>query len=439
MSNLGQMTSATAAHSLGCQAMELLRDIYPICRSITGDGVRTTLKHITKCVPVDVHEVPSGTKVLDWEVPLEWNVREAFVADERGTRVIDFARNNLHLVGYSAPVKRRVRLDELQRHLHSLPATPDRIPYRTAYYREDWGFCLADEDRGRLAPGDYDVCVDSTLRPGSLTYGEVLVKGELDDEILLSTHICHPSLANDNCSGIAVMAVLAGAIAQLRPRLSYRFVFVPVTIGAITWLARNRSAARKIRAGLVLCLLGDAGPLTYKRSRRSDAEIDRIAAATIQQMSPQSRVLPYSPYGYDERQYCSPAFNLPMGRLTRSTNGGYPEYHTSADNLDLISEDALSDSISAVVRILADIESSDRFISIAQEGEPRLGPRGLFRSVGGRDPTSFEHAVLWVLNQSDGEHGVTDIAIASGIERSVIVSAAEALQEAGLIRPLGRR
>lgn len=434
MYNLSQLTSPSALSDLSRQAMDLAREIFPICRSITGAGVRATLARVARYISLDVHEVPSGTKVLDWEVPLEWNVRDAFVADASGRRVIDFQQNNLHLVSYSTPIRRKVPLQELQEHLYSLPSMPDRIPYRTAYYRNDWGFCIAEEDRRRLQQAEYDVCVDSTLTTGSLTYGELRIPGELQDEVLLSTHICHPSLANDNCSGIAVTTVLAAAIATLKPRLSYRVVFVPVTIGAITWLARNRDAAGRTRAGLVLCLLGDDGPLTYKRSRRSDSEIDRIAAEIVRRKDPNGRVLPFSPYGYDERQYCSPGFNIPMGRLTRSTNDGYPEYHTSSDNLSLIREESIRSSIAAVVDILVALESNVRYLGTAQEGEPRLGPRGLFRAVGGRNPSGFEHALLWMLNQSDGFHGVNDIAAESGIDADMIRSAAEALCEAGLLQ-----
>lgn len=417
----------------------LINDIYPICRSITGQGVRDTLARVRERIPIEVHEVPSGTTVFDWEVPEEWNVRDAWIADAKGNRVVDFRKHNLHLVGYSVPVRGRMPLTALRAHLHSLPQHPDWIPYRTSYYRRTWGFCLPHRQLAALPEGEYEVVIDASIKPGSLTYGELLVPGKSREELLLSTHVCHPSLANDNCTGIALLAELAASLLERsrRPDLSYRLLFIPGTIGAITWLALNEQVVRRVRAGLVVGLLGDPGPLTYKRSRSGDTEMDRIAASVVRDLDPDARIEAFSPYGYDERQFCSPGFNLPMGRLTRSANEAYPEYHTSADRPDLISDAALAQSLEALNRITRRVEGNRRYLSCAIKAEPRLGKRGLFRDMGGQNPGELEHACLWLLNQSDGSHGLDDIAVASGLPREVLEAAAAALLQAGLLRETG--
>ncbi len=422
--------------SLATRAIELMRDIYPICRSITGAGVRETLAHVARRVPLECFEVPSGTAVFDWEVPREWNIRDAYIADSQGRRVVDFRRHNLHVVGYSVPVRAQMTLNELRPHLHSLPDKPDAIPYRTSYYRESWGFCLAHGALQSLAEGEYEVVIDSELRAGSLTYAEAYVAGASEQEFLIHTHICHPSLANDNASGIAAVAVLAAELAQQRPQLSYRFVFAPGTIGSITWLARNQHRLPHIRSGLVVGLVGDAGPLTYKRSRRGTAEIDHIAAGVVRELDANAHVIDFSPYGYDERQFCSPGINLPVGRLTRSPNDAYPEYHTSADNLELIEPGALAESFLALVRVIRRVDSNRLFRSLNPNCEPRLGKRGLFRSVGGTSPAQRDEALLWLLNQADGLHGLNDVSAASGIAVSVLCEAAEALMAAGLLEEI---
>jgi aminopeptidase-like protein len=411
----------------------LIEEIYPYCRSITGQGVRDTLARVAREIELEVHEVPTGTAVFDWEIPDEWNVRDAYVADAAGRRVIDFRQHNLHLMSYSVPVRARMSLEALRPHLHSRPDRPDWIPYRTSYWRRDWGFCLSHRLLETLGPGEYEVVVDSTLAPGSLTYAEFLVPGESSEEVLISTHVCHPSLANDNCSGIAVTARLAALLSASAPHLSYRFLFLPGTIGAVTWLARNEARLDRVRAGLVVGLLGDRGPLTYKRSRRGDSEIDRIAGAVIGELDLRGRSVAFSPYGYDERQFCAPGFDLAVGRLTRSPNDAYPEYHTSADNLELLDRGALAESLAALSRILGRIDSNRRYLNRSPKGEPRLGKRGLFRDLGGRSPAEVEHAILWLLNQSDGRHGLIDIAAASGISATVLEEAAHSLVEVGLL------
>lgn len=385
---LGDLQQSYGARALAERAMRLMGDIFPICRSITGNGVRATLDLVSRHIPLVRSEVPSGTPVFDWEVPLEWNIRDAYIADASGRRVVDFRQHNLHVLNYSIPVRARMSLDELRPHLYSIPEQPDWIPYRKSYWREQWGFCLAHRQYETLPEGDYEVVIHADLAPGSLTYAECRIPGGTDEEFLLFTHICHPSLANDNASGIAVATMLAAELLRSRPRLSYRVVFAPTTIGSITWLARNAEAARRLRGGLVIGLLGYPGPLTYKRSRRSNTEVDFIAGGVLRSLGSGHRIVDFSPYGYDERQFWSPGFNLPVGRPTRTPNGEYPQYHTSADNLDLMSVDALAQSIQAIASILAQVDSNRRFRRRDPECEPRLGKRGLLRSTGGRNLVS---------------------------------------------------
>jgi aminopeptidase-like protein len=431
------MTAAAAAGAAatGQQLHQFASRLYPICRSITGDGVRRTLALIRARIPLNVHEVPSGTRVFDWQIPLEWNVEDAAVLDTDGRRVVDFQAHNLHLVSYSEPLQRTLPLDELSARLHVLPEHPDWIPYRTSYYRRDWGFCMRASERARLRPGRYRVEVKSSLAAGALTYGELVIAGRTREEVLLFTHVCHPSLANDNASGMAVATALGEWLAVEPRRFTYRLVFAPGTIGSLTWLKRNEHGLRRVRHALVLGLLGDPGALTYKRSRRETHEIDAIAAHVL---AGEGRVVPFSPYGYDERQLCSPGFDLPAGRLTRSVNGGYPQYHTSADDLTLITPAALQGSFVACQRIIEVIESNQRFRNRKPKGEPQLGARGLYGALGGRGPGEHEHAMLWVLNQSDGMHSLLDIAQRSGLPFPLLCDAAHRLEEAQLLAPATR-
>jgi aminopeptidase-like protein len=426
----------SAAAGVGAELHALARELYPLCRSITGAGTRATLDIVERHVALARTEVPTGTKVFDWEVPREWTIRDAYVANAAGERVVDFKRHNLHVVNYSTPVRARMTLAELRPHLHSLPDHPQWVPYRTSYYRDSWGFCLAHDLLQALPEGEYDVCIDSTLAPGSLTYGEALLPGESGDEVLVWTHVCHPSLANDNLAAIAVSSFLARSLAA-RPRaLTYRFVFAPTTIGAITWLALNENSVGRIRHGVVLASLGDRGAFTYKRSRRGNADIDRAVEFLLARHAPGSQVEDFSPYGYDERQFCSPGFNLPVGRLTRTPNGRYPEYHTSADNLDFVSADALAASLQMMEGLCRVLEGNRRYRNLAPKCEPRLGTRGLYRNASGRNPSDFEHALLWVLNQSDGEHDLLAIAQRSGLGFDVVADAARSLHEVNLLEAL---
>jgi aminopeptidase-like protein len=418
----------------GEELYKLVAELYPICRSITGDGVRRTLEIVDREIGLEVHEVPSGTQVLDWTVPREWNVRDAWVADAAGERVIDFQKSNLHLLGYSVPVRATMSLAELKRHLFTLPDHPDWVPWRTSYYAERWGFCASQRLVDGLPDGDYEVCVDTTLADGHLTYGEHLVEGRTDEEVLVSCHVCHPSLANDNLSGIAVATGLARRLAGSRPRYSYRFLFAPGTIGSITWLARNEDRVGRIRHGLVLACVGDPGGFTYKRSRRGDADIDRAVAHVLGRSGRPHRVVDFTPYGYDERQYCSPGFDLPVGCLSRTPYAAYPEYHTSADDLDLVGPAQLQESLEVCWEVVQLLEADRRYVNLSPKGEPQLGRRGLYGQIGGRsDAEERQMAMLWVLNQSDGRMSLLDVAERSGVPLALLAEVAAALEEAGLL------
>ncbi len=422
-----------------CSLLNLIKELYPICRSITGEGVRETLRIIKKRIPLEIQEVPSGTKVFDWTVPLEWNVADAYVMNRAGKRVIDFQSHNLHLMSYSVPVRKKMSLEELRPHLFSLPAHPEWIPYRTSYYKENWGFCMRHVDFEELSDEEYDVVIDSTLQAGSLTYGELYLPGETSDEVLISCHVCHPSLCNDNLSGITVAVKLGETMAACSRRYSYRFLFIPGTIGSITWLAQNEQIVPRIRHGLVITGVGDAGNVTYKKSRQGNAEIDRVTTHVLRHSGEAHSIIDFFPYGYDERQYCSPGFNLPVGCFMRTPHGQYPEYHSSADNFDLIRSESLSRSYADCLQIFELLEGNRVYVSQNPRCEPQLGRRGLYRAVAGQQENQFrELALLWVLNMSDGRHALLDIADRANLPFGQIQSAAEALIEAGLLNEYRR-
>ncbi|MEU4142898.1 DUF4910 domain-containing protein [Streptomyces parvulus] len=413
----------------------LVERLYPLCRSITGDGVRATLAIVDEYVPLRVHEVPTGTRVLDWTVPQEWNIRDAYIADGDGRRVVDFAASSLHVLGYSVPVSATMTLAELRPHLHTLPDRPAWVPYRTSYYERDWGFCLAQDTLDALPEGEYEVRIDSTLVDGHLTYAEHVVPGQVTDEVIVSCHVCHPSLANDNLAGVAVAAFLARELAERTPYYTYRFIFAPGTIGAITWLARNAERVERVKHGLVLACAGDRGGLTYKRSRRGDADIDRVMRHVLSASERPHRITEFTPYGYDERQYCSPGFDLGVGSLTRTPYAGYPEYHTSADNPDFVSPRAMEDTLAVCREAFAVLDRDRRYVNLSPYGEPQLGRRGLYDSLGGRsDAKQAQMAMLWVLSLADGEHGLLEVAERSGLPFETVADAAEALHAAGLLK-----
>lgn len=431
MSDLAQ---AVHDQDLGAQMYALIETLYPICRSITGDGVRATLRHLQAHIDLQMHEVPTGTEVFDWTVPLEWNIRDAYIKDANGQRVVDFNASNLHVLNYSAPVHQVLPLADLKQRLYSLPEYPDWIPYRTSYYNETWGFCLSHNQLNALPDGDYEVCIDSTLAPGHLTYGEYIIPGQTRDEVLISCHVCHPSLCNDNLAGISVAVMLARLLTSVQTRYTYRFVFIPGTIGSITWLATHEDVIPNVRHGFVLTCAGDPGDITYKRTRRGNAEIDHAMAHVLEQSGGGYRILDFTPYGYDERQYCSPAFDMPVGVIMRSLHGTFPQYHTSADNLDLVQPTYLADTLSKCLELCRILESNRRYINLFPKGEPQLGKRGIYKAISGQQHIGFDQlALLWVLNYSDGEQTLLDIAERSGMKFGQIERAASLLAEHGLL------
>jgi aminopeptidase-like protein len=413
---------------------ELAERLYPICRSITGNGVRDTLSILKEFIPLKIEEVPSGTKVLDWEIPDEWNVSDAWVKNSNGEKIVDFKKLNLHLLNYSLPVDKTIDLEELKEHLHTLPEYPDWIPYRTAYYSRQWGFCISHNQFQRLTEGDFHIYIDSEIKPGSLTYGEVLIPGNTKEEVLFSCHICHPSLCNDNLSGIVLAAKLSDILKTMTLHYSYRFLFIPGTIGSIAWLSRNEDTVKNIKHGVVLTLLGDSTPFQYKKSRQGNTEIDRIMEYLLKDEIG-SKMLDFSPYGYDERQFCSPGFNLPVGRLSRTPFEEFPEYHTSADNLDFIGANNLSDSLEFLLKVISVVEGNKKWINLNPKGEPQLGKRGLYKTIGGqRLQKNYQMALLWILNLSDGGYSLLDIAKKSGIEFEVLIQASNELFQCDLLK-----
>jgi aminopeptidase-like protein len=421
--------------STGERMHALMGELFPICRSITGNGVRDTLRIIGERLPLEVHEVPSGTQVFDWTVPDEWNIDDAYVAYD-GERIVDFRSSNLHVVSYSEPVRGAMSLDALRPHLHTHAERGDWIPYRTSYYTRDWGFCLAQSVLDELGDREYEVVIDSTLERGALTYGELFLPGERKEEVLLTTHVCHPSLANDNLSGIALLTELGATLGSQPNRYSYRLLFIPGTIGSITWLATHEDVLAGVVGGLVMACVGDGASLTYKRSRRGDARIDRAAEYVLSARNG-ARVTDFAPWGWDERQFNSPGFDLPVGCLSRSREGEFTEYHSSADDLEFVRPGQLEDALQTVLEILDLFEADRRFVNLSPKGEPQLGRRGLYPATGGAAAQEEQLAMLWVLNQSDGEHSLIDIAARSGSPLETLRRAAVRLEEGGLLAEVG--
>ena len=421
---------------IGLEMYRLITELYPICRSITGNGVRETLRIIGTYIPVEVHNVPTGTQVFDWTVPREWNVTDAYVKNSRGERVIDFQVSNLHVVNYSIPVQKRMSLAELRPHLFTLPDYPDWVPYRTSYYNESWGFCLSHKQLMELKDEEYDVCIDSSLEPGFLTYGDYFLPGESSDEVLVSCHVCHPSLANDNLSGIAMALFLAKHLSNVKRKYSYRFLFIPGTIGSITWLSLNERETSRIKHGLVLASVGAGDKFTYKKSRQGNAEIDQAVLNVLRHSGSSYDILDFSPYGYDERQFCSPGFDLPVGCFMRTPNGSFPQYHTSADNLDFVQPSLLAESFALSLAIVSLLDNNVIYANQNPKCEPQLGKRGLYRAMGGVEGGINELALLWILNLSDGTHSLLDIAERSGYAFDTIKRAADTLLDHHLLKPM---
>jgi aminopeptidase-like protein len=432
------VTTVTADRALGEEMYQLAARLFPICRSITGDGVRKSIDLLSEVVPFQRHEIATGTTVLDWDIPDEWNISDAYIADRSGTRIIDFKNSNLHVLNYSTPVHATPPLAELRSHIFTLPEQPDLIPYRTSYYQANWGFCMSHRQLLELESigGDFEVVIESQLQPGHLTWAEYVHHGTTKDEILLSTHVCHPSLANDNCSGLALLTLFARELRRRKTRYTYRFLVIPGTIGSLTWLALNEDGLGRVKAGLVLSGVGDASNPTYKKSRRGDAAIDRAFAHVLRHSNGAHKIIDFFPYGYDERQFCSPGFNLPVGLFQRGQFGTYPEYHTSADNLSFINGDRLADSYATILDAINVIDCDRVLLNLHPKGEPQLGRRGIYGKIGGTaDAWRNNLAMLWVLNLSDGAHSLLDIAERAELPFAVVHAAAELLEETKLVVP----
>jgi aminopeptidase-like protein len=439
--NIASLKASLDPRAIGAEVHDRIRRLYPICRSITGNGVRQTLGLLAEDIALETEEVPTGTAVFDWTVPKEWNIRDAYIKNSAGVRLVDFNASNLHVVNYSVPVHERMTLAALRPHLHSIPEQPEWIPYKTSYYAANWGFCVSHRQLESLvhASGDdqYDVCIDSSLEDGHLTMGQCVLEGREPDEVLFSCHVCHPSLCNDNLSGVSVAVTLARVLAAVPRRYTYRFLFVPGTIGAITWLARHEAAAARIKHGMVLACVGDRGSVTYKRSRRDQATIDRAVSHVLERSGEPFAIEAFSPYGYDERQYCSPGFNLPVGVLSRTPHGCFPEYHTSADDLDFVDSASLADTVMKCLSVLEVLEGDAITLNRNPKCEPQLGRRGLYATLGGHGgKRERESALLWVLNLSDGSHSLLDVAERSGLSFALIRSAADTLVQHALLEEL---
>lgn len=416
----------------------LIKKLYPISRSITGNGVRQTLKIIGKKIPSKIHEIPTGTKVFDWQVPKEWNVKDAYIKDSRGKKIVDFKKSNLHVLNYSIPVRKRMRLKELKKHLYTLPNHPNWIPYITSYYKENWGFCLIHKQLQKMKDDLYEVVIDSTLEKGHLTYGELYLPGKKKEEILLSCYICHPSLCNDNLSGVVLLTYLARYLKNIKTNYSYRFLFIPETIGAITWLSLNENKVSRIKYGLVVTCVGDAGHSTYRKTREGNTLIDKVVEKVLLDTDTSYKIEDFIPWGSDERQFSSSGFNIPVGSLMRTPYGEFPEYHTSADNLSFIKPPYLLDSFYKYLDTIYILEHNDTFLNLNPKCEPQLGRRGIYDLLGGKKENPISQvAMFWVLNFSDGKHSLLDIAIRSGINFKQIKEAADLLQASRLLKSLG--
>jgi aminopeptidase-like protein len=433
--NISELIKELDMAEAGNKMYELMKELYPICRSITGEGFHQTLRIIKNLIPLEIHNVASGTEVFDWTIPKEWNIREAYVENSKGDRVIDFQKSSLHIVNYSIPIDRTMSLEELKQHLHTIPEHPDWIPYRTSYYNETWGFCLSHNDFMKLEEDTYHVVIDSSLERGHLRYGELLIPGLKDDEVLISTHACHPSLCNDNLSGIVLTAYLAKYLAELPLKYCYRFLFIPGGIGSIVWLCRNENRTSRIKHGLVVTCVGDSGDFTYKKTRRGNLEIDRVVHHVLHSSGKDYQLVEFSPYGYDERNYGSPGFNLPVGSLSRSTHGQYPQYHCSADNFDLVKSENLAASLDMYLQVFNILENNRTYLNLFPKGEVQLGKRKLYGKMGGlQKRPSFELPLLWVLNLSDGEHSLLDICERAQLSFDQVKESADLLLKHNLVK-----
>ncbi len=390
---------------------DLAKQLFPICRSITGNGFRESLKILKEIVPdIQTHEVPSGTEVFDWTVPQEWNIYDAYIETLEGKRVIDFKECNLHILGYSTPIDKVIGREELLEHVYTQPEQPDWIPYVTSYYKERWGFCMSENQKQAMKDEQYHVVIKSTLAPGSLTYGDLVIPGETEEEILFSTYLCHPSMANNELSGPVVQTELIKYVKSLKNRrYSYRFVFIPETIGSITYCSRNLDVLKQnTRAGFVLSCVGDDLDYSIIESRYADTLADRVLKNVLKYHYPEYKIYSFLKRGSDEREYCAPGIDLPVCGVCRTKYGVYPEYHTSADNMDFISPEGLNGAYQLMVKVINALEYNYHY-KVLCKGEPQLGKRGLYPTISQKGSYDSVLAMKDLLAYSDGRNDLIGI------------------------------
>jgi len=418
----------------GYEMHDLARRLFPICRSLTGEGTRETLRILQNELPrLTIHEIPTGTKAFDWTVPDEWNINSGKLIDPNGNAVVDFKECNLHVVGYSEAVDRIISLEELQMHLHSLPDLVEAVPYVTSYYRRSWGFCLSHRKRESLLEGNYHAFIDSTLAPGSLSYGELLIPGETEQEIFLSTYVCHPSMANNELSGPVVATWLAKWVSRFPRRYSYRFVFVPETIGSICYTSLNLPELKqRVIAGFNISCVGDDRCYSYLPSRAGNSIADRVAQHILDHSAPGYRRYSFLDRGSDERQYCAPGIDLPVASVMRSKYGDYPEYHTSLDDLSLVTPTGLAGSYEVLRRCLEEIEYNDRW-KVTVLGHPQLGKRGLYPNTSTRAAHDAVKTMMDFIAYCDGEQDLVGIANTIGVPVWELQPISQLLVQHGLL------
>jgi aminopeptidase-like protein len=439
-------------NNVGNEMFGLIKKLFPICRSITGNGVRESLAIIKKIIPLEIFEIPTGTQVFDWKIPKEWNIKDAWIKDSSGNKIVNFKNSNLHIVSYSVPIHEKMNLDELKKYLHYIEEYPDWIPYKTSYYNETWGFCISHKQFESLEEGEYEIFIDSKLENGNLTYGEFFVKGEKEDEILITCYICHPSMCNDNLSGVSLVTFLAKSISNLKPTYSYRFLFIPETIGAITWLSKNEKILSKIKSTLVVTCVGDKGISCYKKTKNGNSTLDIIVKRVLEESKDEFKIVDFFPYGSDERQFSSPGINIQTGSLTRTPYNHFSEYHTSADNLEFMSKTHLADSFKKYYKIFELLEKenldiknikkiskndkNEHYINSNPKCEPNLGRRGLYRTLHNKSIKMSDLAIFWILNYSDGFHSLSEISDLSKIDYNIIKENVKILEEKNLVHKL---
>jgi aminopeptidase-like protein len=412
----------------------LAERLFPIGRSLTGNGVRETLSILQEQLPLTIHEVPSGTSVFDWTVPKEWNITDAYIVDPDGKKIAEYAKNNLHIVGYSVPVDKEISLDELQKHLYSIEAQPDAIPYITSYYEERWGFCMTHHERLLLKPGTYRVFIESELIDGSLTYGECIIPGKSEKEIFLSTYVCHPSMANNELSGPVVTAFLARWIASKSREYTYRIIFIPETIGSLTYISQHLPEMKKnIIAGFNLTCVGDERAYSFLPSRAGNTLADRAAVHVLTNEYPEFISYSFLQRGSDERQYCSPGVDLPVVSIMRSKYSTYPEYHTSLDDLTFVTPKGLQGSYNAIQSTIDLIEHNHRYQAVYC-GEPQLGKRGLYPTLSSKGSSDSVQVLLDILTYADGEKDLIALAETIGKPAKELYEVVEKLVAAGVLR-----